>query len=57
LQHVMGRVVAIGVRPEHIADAPVPAKLPRLLVAAAAMVAIAGIFLVKKERPRYRSGI
>jgi 2-polyprenyl-6-methoxyphenol hydroxylase-like FAD-dependent oxidoreductase len=54
LPRVLGRMVAIGVRPEHLADAPPPPKRPGLVCAAlfatGAVVAITGLVLYRALR-------
>jgi 2-polyprenyl-6-methoxyphenol hydroxylase-like FAD-dependent oxidoreductase len=59
VQRVVGRLVGIGVRPEHIADAP---KRPtpqgpavwRLAVCGITAIVVAGVFLVRKNRSRVK---
>jgi 2-polyprenyl-6-methoxyphenol hydroxylase-like FAD-dependent oxidoreductase len=57
VQRVMGRLVAIGVRPEHIADAPRRSTLQRpaawrLAACTIAAVVVAGVFVARMRKSR-----
>jgi 2-polyprenyl-6-methoxyphenol hydroxylase-like FAD-dependent oxidoreductase len=50
LQHVMGRIIGIGFRPEHVTPKRTRPSLVRKIAAFATAVAVAGVYLARKGR-------